>query len=495
MLWVAALQLTTLCTHTVYIYNLIYTINQLINRPPTPINPHRSLGVHISFVRSIAMDSWTEKQLALMRTGGNQACNDYLQKNGIAPRTPIKQKYEAPAAQLYKEILKARVEGRPEPTELPKPAVRPASNNYNNNNNNIMTGMGSHSSQDPNGMERLMGETDDQYVARQTRLREEAKARMAAKFGGNGGRMGGVGSSGGGAAAGGRMQGIGSDPNYNPNGGYSGGGADLDVNAMISGFGSILGSAVSGAKSLADEQTVNKVKATGASFWGGLTSSVSQLASAIAAPEDGSGGFDGLSDLQRQVAAQRTGNSKYGGFGSDNVMMNGASGPSSFNGMPAGNSFASNHARTGSASSMNSMGSRNSSGGGGAGPQEAPGLPGEDRNGVERLTGETDEQYVVRQMRLRDEARARMAAKFGGGGMGGVGSSSGGGGGASSIASAPGSGNLFTVSSSSPNRLGIQSAPGSGNAPRLNTASGFPRPKTPPKKVMNSNDFFSSFGE
>ena len=47
---------------------------------------------------------------------------------------------------------------------------------------------------DPNGMERLPGESDADYIARQTRLRDEAKARMAAKFGGGG--MGGVGSGG-----------------------------------------------------------------------------------------------------------------------------------------------------------------------------------------------------------------------------------------------------------------------------------------------------------
>lgn len=440
-----------------------------------------SLGVHISFVRSIAMDSWPDKQLQLMKNGGNQTCNDYLQKHGIGPRTPIKQKYESPAAQLYKEVLKARVEGRPEPTELPKPAVKksPASGG--------MAGIGSSShsmgSQDPNGMERLAGETDQQYVARQTRLREEARARMAAKFGGSG--MGGVGSSGGGGS---RMQGIGSDPGYKPNGGYGGGAGDLDVNAMISGFGSMLGSAVNSAKTLADEQTVNNIKSTGASFWGGLTTSVSQIASTIAAPEDG--GMDGLSDLQRQVQAQRgTGTSKYSGFGSDSMTMNGSGGA-----MPAANSFGSG-AHSNSAASINSTGSRNSSGGGaGAGAggmQEAPGLPGEDRNGVERLTGETDEQYVMRQTRLRDEARARMAAKFGGGGgLGGVGSGS-----APVTASAPGSGNRFSSTSSSPNRVGVQSAPGSGNAPRLNATSGFPRPKTPPKKVMNSTDFFSSFGE
>merc|ERR1719413_16827 len=61
---------------------------------------------------------------------------------------------------------------------------------------------------------------------------------------------------------------------------------------------------------------------------------------------------------------------------------------------------------------------------GGSALQEAPGLPHEDRNGMERLTGESDEHYVVRQTRLRDEAKARMAAKFGGGGLSSAGPSS-----------------------------------------------------------------------
>ena len=52
---------------------------------------------------------------------------------------------------------------------------------------------------DASGVEALPGETDEQYVARQTRLREEAAERMRQKFGGSGGltggmRMGGVGS-------------------------------------------------------------------------------------------------------------------------------------------------------------------------------------------------------------------------------------------------------------------------------------------------------------
>jgi len=98
----------------------------------------------------------------------------------------------------------------------------------------------------------------------------------------------------------------------------------------------------------------------------------------------------------------------------------------------------------------------------------------------------------MRQTRLREEARARMAAKFGNKGMGGVGSSASGSGGgfgsASSYSparpntvSAPSSGNM----PSSFNPTGIKSAPVSGNAPRTAPA---------PKKELNSNDFFSSFG-
>merc|ERR1712125_304482 len=113
---------------------------------------------------------------------------------GIDKDTPIKKKYESPAAQLYKEILKARQEGRPEPTKLPEVSVAKTP---------VMNGAGG----DPNGMERMAGESDAMYISRQTRLRDEARQRMAAKFGA-GGSMKGVGSR--------PMAGIGSDPNYNP---------------------------------------------------------------------------------------------------------------------------------------------------------------------------------------------------------------------------------------------------------------------------------------
>uniref|UniRef100_A0A7S4TBY6 Arf-GAP domain-containing protein n=2 Tax=Ditylum brightwellii TaxID=49249 RepID=A0A7S4TBY6_9STRA len=83
---------------------------------------HRGLGVHISFVRSITMDSWTSKQVVLMMAGGNDKCKHYFKENGVPTDIPIKEKYAKPQAQNYKEVLRAQVEGFPEPPILPPTA-------------------------------------------------------------------------------------------------------------------------------------------------------------------------------------------------------------------------------------------------------------------------------------------------------------------------------------------------------------------------------------
>jgi hypothetical protein len=425
------------------------------------------------------MDSWTDAQLDLMKMGGNDKLHDYLMKHGnIGPRTPIKAKYESPVAQLYKLVLRARVEGKPEPTVLPP--VQPRQPHVSSAPPSLGGGGGGGGG-DPNGMERLAGETDDQYVARQTRIRDEARARMAAKFG-NGGMS--SARSGGGAAGG--MAGIGSDPNYNPGSGYGSGAGGVGIDSLVSGFGSALGTITTSVSSLIQEDQVQSLKAAGGSFWGQLASGVSSVASSITQP-DGAGGADGLAQLQREIAQQKPAASVYKGFGSD-----------TFGGGGTTNSTAT--------SSTHSFGV---TGGSAASLQEAPGLPGEDRNGVERLTGESDDQYVVRQTRLRDEAKARMAAKFGNNAassMGGVGPSSG----SRPPAVSPSSGNSFGFASNPSHPGGIRSAPTSGNAPAIvpnlqgpppawassaaPSTTTPPRSLTPPKKQMNSTDFFSSFG-
>ena len=66
---------------------------------------HRSLGVHLSFVRSVGMDSWKPDELRRMQVGGNQAAVDFLAKYGVPKSTPIKEKYNSPAAELLREAI------------------------------------------------------------------------------------------------------------------------------------------------------------------------------------------------------------------------------------------------------------------------------------------------------------------------------------------------------------------------------------------------------
>eukprot|EP00339_Tiarina_fusa_P019553 CAMPEP_0117048136 /NCGR_PEP_ID=MMETSP0472-20121206/33260_1 /TAXON_ID=693140 ORGANISM="Tiarina fusus, Strain LIS" /NCGR_SAMPLE_ID=MMETSP0472 /ASSEMBLY_ACC=CAM_ASM_000603 /LENGTH=183 /DNA_ID=CAMNT_0004761091 /DNA_START=204 /DNA_END=752 /DNA_ORIENTATION=+ len=82
---------------------------------------HRGLGTHISFVRSIVMDSWTESQLQRMKVGGNIACFEFLASHDIdIHSTTIRERYDTPAADLYQQVLTAKVDGTtPIPTTLP----------------------------------------------------------------------------------------------------------------------------------------------------------------------------------------------------------------------------------------------------------------------------------------------------------------------------------------------------------------------------------------
>jgi hypothetical protein len=73
---------------------------------------HRGLGVHLSFVRSIEMDTWTHRQLSMMRVGGNSPCKAFFEANGIFGN-PLLRKYESDVAGAYRAKIIAQVEGKP----------------------------------------------------------------------------------------------------------------------------------------------------------------------------------------------------------------------------------------------------------------------------------------------------------------------------------------------------------------------------------------------
>lgn len=74
---------------------------------------HRGLGVHISFVRSVTMDSWSEIQIKKMESGGNDRLNAFLAQYGVPKETDIVTKYNTNAAAVYRDRIQALAEGRP----------------------------------------------------------------------------------------------------------------------------------------------------------------------------------------------------------------------------------------------------------------------------------------------------------------------------------------------------------------------------------------------
>jgi ADP-ribosylation factor GTPase-activating protein 1 len=80
---------------------------------------HRSLGVHISFVRSITMDAFKAAELARMSAGGNEAWRNFWENHEstkLEGRTwddcTVRERYDGDVGEEYKARLTAKVEGR-----------------------------------------------------------------------------------------------------------------------------------------------------------------------------------------------------------------------------------------------------------------------------------------------------------------------------------------------------------------------------------------------
>ncbi|KAG8476864.1 hypothetical protein CXB51_030282 [Gossypium anomalum] len=87
---------------------------------------HRSLGVHISFVRSTNLDSWSPEQLKMMIYGGNNRAQVFFKQHGWTDGGKIEAKYTSRAADLYRQMLSKEVaKSMAEDAGLPSSPVSP----------------------------------------------------------------------------------------------------------------------------------------------------------------------------------------------------------------------------------------------------------------------------------------------------------------------------------------------------------------------------------
>lgn len=64
------------------------------------------MGVHTTFVRSVDLDEWTQRQIDAMRLGGNDNARNYFRKHGLTDmHGRIEKKYSSKAARAYRAEL------------------------------------------------------------------------------------------------------------------------------------------------------------------------------------------------------------------------------------------------------------------------------------------------------------------------------------------------------------------------------------------------------
>lgn len=104
---------------------------------------HRSLGVQVSFVRSLRLDTIKASEHKVLLLGGNARLRSFLEEPAqnvlrhVWLALPLEVRYHTPAADLYRRRLKAEAEGTELPGDLrrvtlprpslvgPRPSMRP----------------------------------------------------------------------------------------------------------------------------------------------------------------------------------------------------------------------------------------------------------------------------------------------------------------------------------------------------------------------------------
>uniref|UniRef100_A0A1I7ZCI6 Arf-GAP domain-containing protein n=1 Tax=Steinernema glaseri TaxID=37863 RepID=A0A1I7ZCI6_9BILA len=74
---------------------------------------HRGLGVHVSFVRSVTMDKWKDKELEKMKVGGNGKAREFFESQpDYQPKWTLQQKYNSRAAALLRDKVNTEADGK-----------------------------------------------------------------------------------------------------------------------------------------------------------------------------------------------------------------------------------------------------------------------------------------------------------------------------------------------------------------------------------------------
>jgi len=87
---------------------------------------HRGLGMDISDIRSLQIDSWSKSQLLYLIKGGNNNFKKHLSEFNIDPLSAsIEEKYKSKAALYYRNFLKNEIEKECDSNYIPNEITKP----------------------------------------------------------------------------------------------------------------------------------------------------------------------------------------------------------------------------------------------------------------------------------------------------------------------------------------------------------------------------------
>jgi len=158
------------------------------------------------------MDAWKDREIRAMRVGSNAKMNSFFEKHGVS-KLSIKEKYDSPAAAMWRETISALKEGRSPPTDIKQfedeaeaekssQATRNSSgvggggsrsngtgglknsSSSTSSSSSSMSGFGSASGGGNTGsISAGGGSVSNDFVERELKARREAEERLKAKFG------------------------------------------------------------------------------------------------------------------------------------------------------------------------------------------------------------------------------------------------------------------------------------------------------------------------
>lgn len=293
------------------------------------------------------MDAWNPDQLKRMQLGGNGQFNAFMAKYGVAKNTEIKQKYNTKAAEIYREVIRAQLEGRaytpPSQSEVaasqPAPPPRAASaGSFRREGSRAALGSGG---TDWGAWEEEKpaasgGSYSTAALAESASNKDAFFARRMAENASKPDHLP--------PSQGGKYVGFGSTPAPVSGGAGAGNGANVDdvtrlLNKGLTGLGSLASVARGRAAdlqaryqdgTLADQTqaAAEKAKEAGARGWGFLKDAYAKAASQLEATAAANGYRVDLGARRvSESVASTNGSSRYGGFGSDSVASNGYAPP------------------------------------------------------------------------------------------------------------------------------------------------------------------------